>query len=198
MLQRARHSVPAQISVSLVYADSAEDVLPLVDRAINHIAQDFARTPKERQKRTEDGLTMDVVTSLSSMGFRASHDTNVGGHCDIVIEEIDNFLWLGEAKLHKSYPWLLEGFDQLDKRYATASQHQDHGGLIVYCYKGSTDRVLDKWATHLRTARPHVEVEDRASHASFFRSAHKHRRTGRAYHIRHVSIALQWQPDDES
>ncbi|MBO9697512.1 MAG: hypothetical protein J7499_15065 [Sphingopyxis sp.] len=193
-----RGSVSAQISLALIFADTAEDMLEQVDAAIDHIAQDFARTPKERQGRSEDGLTTDVITSLRNMGFQASHDTTVGGHCDIVIEGCNNFLWLGEAKIHRSYDWLLQGFNQLDTRYATASLDQDHGGIIIYCYEGRTDVIIDEWAMRLRQARPDVDVTDRASGERFFKSSHLHHRTGRPYSVRHVPIALQWKPLRES
>lgn len=193
-----RGSVPAQISLALIFADTAEDMLEQVDAAIDHIAQDFARTPKERQGRSEDGLTTDVVTSLRNMGFQASHDTTVGGHCDVVIEGRNNFLWLGEAKIHRSYDWLLQGFNQLDTRYATASLDQDHGGIIIYCYEGRTDTIIDEWAKRLKQARPDVELTDRRPEERFFRSSHLHHRTGRPYHVRHVPVALQWKPAQQS
>ncbi|MER9880450.1 hypothetical protein [Mesorhizobium sp. M0118] len=190
----ASGSVPSQVSLALIFAERAEDILAQVDTAIDHIAQDFARTPKERQGRSEDSLTIDVVTSLRSMGFQASHDTTVGGHCDVVIEGRNNFLWLGEAKIHRSYDWLLQGFNQLDSRYATASKYQDHGGIIIYCYDGRADKIMDEWAVRLKQARPDVEVNDRAHEELFFTSAHLHSRTGRPYRVRHVPIALQWKP----
>lgn len=187
-------NVPAQVSLALIFSETAEDMLVQVDTAIDHIAQDFARSPKERQGRSEDGLTTDVITSLRSMGFQASHDTAVGGHCDVVIEGRNNFLWLGEAKIHRSYDWLLQGFNQLDTRYSTASLHQDSGGIIIYCYDGRTDQIIDEWAARLKEARPDVDVKDRALNKAFFISSHVHHRTGRLYHVRHVPIALQWKP----
>jgi hypothetical protein len=190
----AKDSVPARISLALIFSDTAEEILEQVDVAIDHIAQDFARTPKERQGRTEDGLTMDFVTSLRNMGFQASHDTTVGGHCDIVIEGRYNFLWLGEAKIHSTYEWLLEGFDQLDSRYATAARRQDRGGLIIYCFGARVDLVMDEWAKRLTEERPDVQIEDRCKDDLCFTSSHLHQRTGRNYRVRHVPISLYWNP----
>ena len=190
----AKGNVPVQVSLALIFADTAEDILPQVDVAIDHIAQEFARTPKERQGRSEDSLTTDVVTSLRNMGFQASHDTTVGGHCDIVIEGRYNFLWLGEAKIHSTYEWLLEGFDQLDSRYATAARHQDRGGLIIYCFGARVDRVMDEWAKRLTEERPEVHVEDRCEEELCFTSAHLHERTGKNYRVRHVPMSLYWNP----
>jgi hypothetical protein len=189
----AKGNVPVEVSLALMFADTAGDILAQVDVAIDHIAQEFARTPKERQGRSEDGLTMDVVTSLRDMGFQASHDTTVGGHCDLVIEGRYNFLWLGEAKIHKSYEWLLEGFNQLDSRYATASKHQDRGGIIIYCFGGRVDKIMAEWAARLKKERPEVRV-DHSDGERWFTSSHIHGRTGRHYRVRHVPIALQWNP----
>lgn len=193
-----RGNVPAQISLALIFADTTEEMLEQVDAAVDHIAQEFARTPKERQGRSEDALTTDVVTSLRNMGFQASHDTTVGGHCDVVIEGHNNFLWLAEAKIHRSYDWLLQGFNQLDTRYATASRDQDHGGIIIYCYEGRTDLIIDEWGKRLMEARPDVEIKDRTPGQHFFISSHLHQRTGRPYRVRHVPIALQWKPLSKS
>lgn len=111
-----RGNVAAEISLSLMLASSSADILAQVNPAIDHIIQEFAKTPKERQGRSEDGLSIDLVTSLKHLGFQAGHDTTTGGHCDVVIDGRYDFLWLGEAKIHASYDWLLQGFNQLDGR----------------------------------------------------------------------------------
>ena len=194
---RARGNVPLEISIGLIFASSADDMVALVDRAIDHIVQEFARTPKERKDRSEDGLSIDLVTSLKELGFQASHDTTTGGHCDIVVDGIYNFLWLGEAKIHKDYDWLLKGFNQLDSRYATATKNQDHGGMIIYCMGERVDQVMDRWREHLAKERPDVTVGTRGDGELEFRSSHVHTRTGREYHVRHVPISLYWKPLDK-
>lgn len=194
----ARGNVPLEISFGIALASSADDMLALVDKALDHIVQVFARTPKERRDRSEDGLSIDVVTSLQELGFQASHDTTTGGHCDIVIDGIYGFLWLGEAKIHKSYDWLLQGFNQLDSRYATASKNQDHGGMVIYCLGERVDQVMDRWREHLAKERPDVTVGERKDGELEFRSSHRHKRTGRDYHVRHIPISLYWKPLDKA
>lgn len=184
------------ISLALITASSADDILQQVNPAIDHILSEFSRTPKERQGRTEDGLTIDVVTSLKNLGFQASHDTTTGGHCDIVIEGRFDFLWLGEAKIHSTYDWLLQGFNQLDSRYATAAKDQDNGGMIIYHYKSRTDLVMDKWAIHLAGKRPDVQIESRNPGDLVMYTSHIHRRTGRVYRVRHVIVSLYWEPEN--
>jgi hypothetical protein len=190
----ARGNVPQEISLALTFASSTEDILAQVDIAIDHVAQEFARTPKERRDRSEDGLSIDLITSLKDMGFQASHDATTGGHPDIVIDGIYDFLWLGEAKIHKSYDWLLQGFNQLDSRYATASKNQDHGGMVIYCLGERVDQVMDRWKEHLTKERPDVTVEEREAGELELKSSHVHKRTGRLYRVRHVPISLYWKP----
>lgn len=191
---KANGNVAAEISLAVTFAGSAQDLLEQVDPAIDHILQEFSRTPKERQGRTEDGLSIDLITSLKHLGFQASHDTTTGGHCDIVIDGRFDFLWLGEAKTHSSYDWLLQGFNQLDSRYATANKDQDRGGLIIYHFGERSDRVMDKWEEHLRASREDVVIEERATGELEMRTRHTHTRTGRQYHVRHVIVSLYWNP----
>jgi hypothetical protein len=51
-----------------------------------HQAMDIVSIP--RTGKDEDTLTTDLITNLKAMGFDASHDTDYGGHGDIVIEGI--------------------------------------------------------------------------------------------------------------
>lgn len=88
----ARGNIAWETSLALIAATSADDILARVDPAIDHILQEFSRTPKERQDRSEDGLSIDLITSLKNFGFQASHDTTTGGHCDIVIDGRFDFL----------------------------------------------------------------------------------------------------------
>jgi len=172
------------------------DFLPLVDKAVDWIADEFARTPKERQDRSEDGLSIDFVTTLKALGFGASHDTTVGGHCDIVIEEKFGFLWLGEAKKHRDYDWLLSGFEQLDKRYTTATAAQDQGAVIIYCFGKRIDQVMGRWKKHLQANRSDLDFADDPVNDLGFLTTHTHRRTGRDYTVRHLPISLLWDPED--
>jgi len=192
------HDTPTQIRLRLLVADTHEAFLELVEQAIDWIAQEFAKTRQHRLDRDEDGLTIDLVTTLKSMGFQASHDTAYGGHCDVVVEARGDFLWLGEAKIHKGYDWLLKGFQQLDTRYATALPKQDHGGMIIYCRQSRADQMMDKWASHLSAARPDVAVQARGDGSLIFHSEHTHDATGRRYHVRHLPICLHFAPKDQA
>ena len=78
---------------------------------------------------------------------------STGGHCDIVVEAQDEFLWIAEAKKHGNYDWLLKGFQQLDTRYTTGLVGQDSGELIIYHFGQRTDKIMAAWAEHLKLNR---------------------------------------------
>src|SRR5262249_17512116 len=113
-------STPDQIRLNMMFATTHAERVAQVEAAIDWIAQEHSKTRQHRYERDEDALTTDIITDLKALGFDASHDTDYGGHGDIVIEARDDFLWLGEAKIHRDYDWLMKGFLQLDTRYANA------------------------------------------------------------------------------
>ena len=179
----------------MILANDHEERLTQVEAAIDWIAQEHSKTRQHRYGRSEDALTTDIITDLRAMGFAASHDQDYGGHSDIVIEARDDFLWLGEAKIHRSYDWLLKGFQQLDTRYATALPGQDTGGLIIYCKTERIDQIMDRWCQRLLKKRPDVTIETGAN-PLIRRSTHVHNRTGRPFRVRHVPISLYFRPQD--
>jgi hypothetical protein len=191
-----RDSTPNRIQIGMIFATDHARRVELVEDAIDWIAQEHSKTRQHRYDRDEDGLTTDIITDLKSMGFDASHDKDYGGHSDIVIEARDDFLWLGEAKIHSGYGWLLKGFQQLDTRYATALPGQDSGGLIIYVNQERVDQVMDRWSTHLSENRPDVTIETCIKNPLARRSSHVHQRTGRPFKVRHVPISLYFKPKD--
>ena len=74
------------------------------------------------EDRSEDELSMQVANMLVAAGISARHDRHINGHCDIVVDADNGFMWLGEAKIHKDYGWLDDGFLQLSTRYGTAME----------------------------------------------------------------------------
>lgn len=191
-------SPPDRIRFNMVMATSYAQRVSCVEEAIDWIAREHTKTRQHRYDRSEDGLTTDIITDLKAMGFDAAHDKDYGGHGDIVIEARDNFLWIGEAKIHSSYEWLLKGFQQLDTRYSTGLPDQENGGLIIYCTGQKVDLVMDKWAQYLKLHRPDVDISTIEGYPLLRRSEHKHASTGRIFRVRHVPISLYFDPKDQS
>jgi hypothetical protein len=192
-----QNSTPNKIRFALMFANNHSERLAQVHAAINWISQEHSKTRQHRYERDEDALTVDIITELKALGFTASHDADYGGHSDIVIEERDDFLWLGEAKIHSSYDWLLKGFQQLDTRYATAMPGQDAGGMIIYCKGKRADQVMDRWSEILLEKRPDVTFAPSENNQLVRNSSHTHERTGRQFNVRHVAISLYFDPQDK-
>lgn len=197
-LNRLFPDAAGQIRLKMALAVDHSERVGAVEKAIDHIAQDLSRTRQHRQHGSEDLLTTDIVSMLTKMGFQASHDTDVGGHCDVVIEGRDDFLWLGEAKTHTSYDWLYKGFQQLSTRYSSGIPGQDVGGLLIYCYNQGAREMMEKWKRHLTAERSDIEVAACARNPLVFRSTHAHVVSGLPYVIRHVPVLLHFKPDDRT
>jgi hypothetical protein len=193
---RFGHSTPDAIRFRMMFAGSHEQRLEAVNSAIDWIVQEHSKTRQHRQGRTEDGLSIDVVTELKAIGFEASHDTQYGGHCDIVIEARDGFLWIGEAKIHKDYDWLLKGFQQLDTRYSTGIPGQDAGGIIIYYFGQNLSAVMTTWQERLVAARPDVQVSVCPINPLVRNSVHIHKNSGLPFRVRHTPINLYFKPED--
>lgn len=148
-----------------------------------------------KEDRGEDEISMQIVQMLNAAGISAVHDQHVNGHCDIIVNHENGFRWLGEAKVHKDYGWLEDGFLQLSTRYGTALVGKDHGELIIYHRGGASTTVLDEWKTRLTSAHDMVSVtEDKITTELFFRTEHKCANSGCLFYVRHTIVPLQHDP----
>jgi hypothetical protein len=189
-------STPGDIKFRWTFSSNHKERLSCVNDAIDWIIQEHTKTRQHRQGRGEDALSIDIVTELKALGFDASHDTQYGGHCDIVIEARGNFLWLGEAKVHDAYDWLLKGFQQLDTRYSTGIPGQDAGGLIIYYFGQDLANVMQIWEQRLARARPDVQISICKNNPLIRNSVHIHKNSGLPFHVRHTPVNLHFKPED--
>lgn len=152
--------------------------------------------PKVRLKDSEDRLSQEIIGMLHSMNYDAGHDELLGGHSDVVVRAGKDYLFVGEAKIHASYDYLLKGWNQLTTRYLRGTPNADQGALIVYVRVQDCASVVGKWATHLdgqklpdykRTPCP-VRKE------LGFRTTHKHFSSGREVTVRHMALNMHWAP----
>src|SRR5258708_1685558 len=117
LLHLADGNTPLTLSLRWAVAATHEERLRIIEEAIDWASQELTKNRHVHKSKTEDELTIDIIGKLKCMGFAASHDTQYGGHCDIVVEAKNDFLWIAEAKIDRSYPWIFKGFQQLDTRY---------------------------------------------------------------------------------
>jgi len=155
--------------------------------------------PLIRRKDGEDRLTADLIGNLRSRAYDASHDEKVGGHADIVVRNPKGYLWLGEAKIHASYDYLLQGFNQLCTRYSRGTPEADRGALIIYTRVADVAAVVERWREYVKaqgiTDFEAADCSIRKEHA--FRSSHRHKSGGRPYRVWHLGVVLHCEPDDK-
>lgn len=152
--------------------------------------------PKVRADDGEDRISQEIISMLVAMNYDASHDETVGGHSDIVVRAGKDFLFVGEAKIHKDYDYLLKGWNQLTTRYMRGTPHADHGALIVYVRVKNCASVVEKWAEHLDDQKltDYKRGTCPVRQELGFRTEHKHESSGRTVHVRHIAVSMHWNP----
>jgi hypothetical protein len=171
--------------------------LQAVQKGVDFACNELEQNKHKKQGYGEDALTLEVCSMLRMLGFQASHDDDVGGHCDIVIKGNESFLWLAEAKKHSDYAWLDKGFQQLSTRYSTGVNGQDHGEVLLYCFNQNAKAMLKKWREELKARNDGVTTQDTAcGNPLLFCSIHQHAASGLDFHVRHKAVALYWDPKD--
>lgn len=173
----------------LTYGDFAN----LVEDAIDIIADDWSANPKYKQGRTEDELSVELVQNLSRMGLAATHDAMTGGHCDIVVVG-RGFSWLGEAKIHRGYDWLLKGYHQLTTRYSSGLATNSRGGIVIYSEAPRIDLMMKRWEDHLRAKETNLVTSPCTKRHAAFTSEQSHQSTGAQYCVRHIAVCLHFDP----
>jgi hypothetical protein len=184
-----------KIAWDMAMSETYEEWTENVHRAVDHALDQMAQNPELRKDKSEDQLTIELVSLLAMMDIEASHDTKIGGHVDIRVKGANNRHWLAEAKRHvQDYGWLLEGFQQLSDRYSTGRVGQDRGGLIIYSSENRIDRTMERWKDRLAKSVPQITVGNIDPERLTFDSAHPHVRTGRPLHVRHVPVSFHHDP----
>lgn len=123
--------VAMQFSYARNHEEREISIRRLIDFSCNEMEKN--KHLKKEDDKSEDQLTIEIVSQLKMLGIDASHDKQQGGHCDILVEGSEGFVWIAEAKKHKDYLWIEKGFRQISTRYSTGVYGQDAGDIIVYC-----------------------------------------------------------------
>lgn len=189
--QRAYDKPGPTIALQLLCAEYLEEKLWCIEEAVNYSIEMMVESRQLKQKLSEDQRTAEIVSNLQAMGFTAAHDTQIGGHVDVVVR-IAGLLWLAEAKNWKGCSWVASGIQQLLTRYATGLPGQCFGGLIIYFEQKDAASLMTKWRLHMVTQDLAGSI-DVISDLSF-RSYHLHAATGGRFSVRHFPVPLYWQP----
>lgn len=187
-----------EIILEMLEVVSYPDFVRCVNKAVDLVFRRMAENPELRQERSEDELTIEVVTLLRMMDIDASHESKIGGHTDVTVRGPNDFLWLAEAKKHKQdYPWLYQGYQQLSTRYTTGMQGQDSGGLLIFAYQARIDEIMVRWREFLENQDVGIAFEACSLSELAFVTQQTHQRTGRPLTVRHVPLSLYFKPEDK-
>ena len=187
---------PLEASLRYALAQNNPARLAAVQLAVDFACNELEQNRQQKQKLSEDQLTTEICSMLKSGGFEATRETAVGGHCDLVINGRDQFLWIAEAKKHSDYQWLEKGFQQLCTRYSTGVFGQNHGDLIVYCFNANAKAILEHWRGELVKNNNGVSTELPDVEKLIFQSSHVQESSGMNLYVRHKVVSLHWNPKD--
>lgn len=185
-------------ATDFAFAQNHDARLKAVQKGVDFACAELENSSSKKQGLGEDAITLEICSMLRMAGFQASHDKYNNGHCDIIVDGKDTFVWLAEAKEHSNYAWLDKGFQQLTTRYSTGTVGQDHGDLLVYCYNADAKAMLEKWREELIERNAQVKTQQAAcGNPLLFCSTNKHTKSGLEFHVRHKIIVLHWDPKDK-
>jgi hypothetical protein len=187
-LQSAFHR--AYISDRGSYQEFIKQLYLDIDESVYYLQS----TRHDRQNDSEDRISLDILMSLSRLGYEASHDKKSGGHVDLDIQ-LGSHAWMGEAKKDGN---IKEGLLQLTTRYVQSSGNfkHDQGGLLYYMVKTS-DALgkLKAWHTDLTNNGCICTPPDNS--LSFY-STHKLDGSGTDFIVRTMAVSLYHAPQDKS
>lgn len=181
-----------------ILADSYEKFIFALYQDIERIICNIEENPELRKNDNENRLTIDIVNQLRCIGYDASHDEKIGGHADICVKK-NNYIWIGEAKIHSSYPYILQGFQQLCTRYSNGGSNRKEGALIIYIFSKDAKGIMDKWKQHLLDSneyKDNIEIEEQMDlyRELCFYSKHKHSASGLDFRVKHIPVLLNFDP----
>ncbi|WLH14485.1 hypothetical protein PSH58_09305 [Pseudomonas hefeiensis] len=181
-------------------ANTYEDFVKVFYKDLDAVLGGFQENPELLKKDGEDRLNTEIKRALRLLGYIATHDEKIGGHSDLVVRgKKDNFLWIGEAKIHAGYDYLYKGFQQLTTRYSTGDVNQDCGGMLIYIKNNDAASVMAAWRAHLasQALEGYIEAACNERPNFVFYSVHKHDRSGTPFKVKHIGVILGFDPKDK-
>jgi hypothetical protein len=183
-------------TMEIRHPDSSQVFVKRLYKELSAIIDGLERTASLRQNDGEDRITIDIVSGLCQAGYRATHDEFSKGHTDITLTQ-DSYKWLGEAKIHKDYAWLVEGLKQLLSRYATG--RESGSGLLIYIKGSNAQAILDEWRRRLEASKEcnlkSTENADMAEKLVFW-SIHNQKGSGLEIRTKHLGVSLYHNPTE--
>lgn len=171
------------------YADWADKV----EQALLAELPLFAERRHDFHAIDEDGLSGILILAFKHLGLSASSAV-VNGNCDLKVE-LDDYVWLGEAKITRSVSKIFGGYLQLTQRYSPGIAEQNRGGLLLFCVQGEAKSTLDGWKAALEVEIKNAMIKDGTSSFTFS-SRDTSSATGLDLKIFHIIFPLTHKPVD--
>lgn len=194
------HAIPGgESALSFLTCNSYDSFIENLYKAIDKVVRRLEDSRHLMQNDCEDRINIEIINTLSCMGYTALHDPQLGGHCDLYVAYKD-YQWIGEAKIYKDYNYLNDGFLQLSTRYTTGTKDQSQGGLIIYIKSRDAATIMQNWKIRFEELNrdSSISFEDDAKKSIGFFSCHKHKTSGDLYKTRHIPVLLYFKPEDRS
>ncbi|BDA76002.1 hypothetical protein CAL7716_101680 (plasmid) [Calothrix sp. PCC 7716] len=183
---------------SRILVETYEEFIDELYKSIDKIVYLRQENRELYQQDKEDRITIEIKNALCLMGYNASHDQKIGGHADIVVKK-NEYLWIGEAKIHKDYNYLWEGFQQLNTRYSTGDCNQKDGALLIYIFVQNAKSVIENWKEYLFSKNLlNYSVKPCCDRELAFFSNHTHDTSGNQFRVKHIGIMFYFKPKDKS
>lgn len=184
-----------QASVEILAPPDVETFIKRLYLEIDTVLRKFEETANLRQRDLEDRLNTDLVLLLRQRGYNANREEDHRGHTDILVRQ-EQYTWIGEGKIHRSYNELFKGLRQLLTRYTTG--REQYVGLIIYILNQNAKQVMQTWRDRLKKS---VEcglqkIYEDPDNALVFWSIHEHKGTGLELLTRHIGTSLYYAPED--
>ena len=176
------------------------DFVSLLYEIIDLSVKEMQRHANHYINDGEEKLTKQLFNALAISPLTVSHELDCRGHVDVVVScKQRDWIWLGESKIHTSgYNYLNKGIDQLLERYSIADDECDHGVLLILIKKQNAAGIRKKWQEKIASLQKNIiEFKESKSRKDLsFNTRHKHSATGLTYHIKHIGVALYYNPVD--
>ncbi|MFM5241257.1 hypothetical protein ACLH0O_03100 [Aeromonas media] len=141
---------------------------------------------------SEDYITTLLLAHLNALNYDATHDTQIGGHCDILIRnKIKGFQWIGEAKIWSGCKYIMGGWEQLCCRYSSGTYRDSHGGMLIYVNQKNASGLLSDWHGHMvKAGIDNLKITPNPNNPLRFDSTHNHVASGLSYNVRHFALVM--------
>ncbi|SFR00764.1 hypothetical protein SAMN04487773_0965 [Enterobacter sp. kpr-6] len=139
----------------------------------------------------EDELTGVITAFLKGRNYDAEHDTQHGGHIDLLVKhQLGRFEWIGEAKLWDGPAYIYGGWTQLNERYGTGTYRDNFGGIIIYVKQKKSQEKFSAWQSHLLEQVNDAVITPDNQNPLRFSSTTNHPASNQPYFVRHMAVSL--------